>query len=619
MNFLLLLFLSVFVVSVIGVGIVQQWAVKYGWVVHPRTDRWHTRATALYGGVGFYPAFLLGSIITYFPYDWLALISQRPETATGLMESVALLIGALLMFIFGWLDDLKQFSPVSKLLVQLIATSLFVMTGAVIPVTEVNIFNILLTYFWFIGIINAVNMLDNMDGLSSGIVFIAAGTVVALSIFQTTSPLLAIPIALSLMAALLGFWIYNRPPARIFMGDSGSLFIGYVIAALAIPSELNGYFGVINTETTTILALLIPATILAVPIFDTTLVTITRKWRAQKASQGGQDHSSHRLVSLGIKENQVIWIFYSIAVVAGIIAVGMQYYTNYALLLFSGFAIGLLLVGIYLAHMTAQIAKNEVVPPTWTQIVSYFLYKWYAGMIMLDLVLIVACYYGAYLLRFDGVLLSPIYESILNTVPVVVPACLLAFVVSGIYSIQWHFISVPDIARYVLGVVGGVILSLAVVVIVNRFEPGQSRGAYLIFGMLLILVLVATRLSFRFFDHLLSISLKNTKNEQYQSILIYGAGKGGKILLEEIFSNPEFKTFRVIGFIDDDDRKIKHKLHGLPIRSLTEWSDYIKEMTPEIWISSKLISINKIRKFENQLKTNLSIRCLNLKISNLQE
>lgn len=155
--------------------------------------------------------------------------------------------------------------------------------------------------------------------------------------------------------------------------------------------------------------------------------------------------------------------------------------------------------------------------------------------------------------------------------------------------------------------------------IVNRFEPGQSRGAYLIFGMLLILVLVATRLSFRFFDHLLSISLKNTKNEQYQSILIYGAGKGGKILLEEIFSNPEFKTFRVIGFIDDDDRKIKHKLHGLPIRSLTEWSDYIKEMTPEIWISSKLISINKIRKFENQLKTNLSIRCLNLKISNLQE
>jgi UDP-GlcNAc:undecaprenyl-phosphate GlcNAc-1-phosphate transferase len=262
------------------------------------------------------------------------------------------------MFILGGLDDLKQFSPKRKLLVQLIATSLFVMTGAVIPVTEVKIFNILITYFWFIGIINAVNMLDNMDGLSSGVVFIAAGTVVVLSVSGTASPskLLAIPIALSLMAALLGFWIYNRPPASIFMGDSGSLFIGYVIASLAIPSELNGYFGFINTEATTILALLIPATILAVPIFDTTLVTITRKLRAQKASQGGRDHSSHRLVLLGFKEKQVIWIFYSIALVAGLLVLGMQRYTDYALHLFSGFAIVLLLVGIYLTRMTAQIS-----------------------------------------------------------------------------------------------------------------------------------------------------------------------------------------------------------------------------------------------------------------------
>jgi UDP-GlcNAc:undecaprenyl-phosphate GlcNAc-1-phosphate transferase len=617
---LVLLCLSVFVVSVAGVGIVRQLAMKSGWVVQPRSDRWHTKATALYGGVGFYPAFLLGSIITYFLYDGLALISQRPEIAAGLMQSVALGIGALLMFIFGWLDDLKQFRPVTKLLVQLIAASFAVVAGIVIPVTPVEIFNILITYFWFVGIINAVNMLDNMDGLSSGVIFIAVGAVVVLSVSGMASPskLLAIPIALSLMMALLGFWFYNRPPASIFMGDSGSLFIGYVIASLAIPTELNGYFGIVNPKPTelSLLALLIPATLLAVPIFDTTLVTISRKWQAQKVSQGGRDHSSHRFVSLGFKEKQVIGIFYSLALCAGAIAVEMQRYIDYAFLLFSGFAIVLLLVGIYLTRLTTPEADNEVAPSTWTwrKIVSHFLEKWYVGMIMLDLVLIAACYYGAYLLRFDGVLLPQISESILNTVPLVVPACLIAFVISGIYTISWHFISVPDIARYVLGVVGGIILSLAVVVIVNRFEPGQSRGAYLIFGLLLFLVVVATRLSFRFFEHLLRISLKNAQNEQYQPILIYGAGKGGKILLEEILSNQDFKEFCVTGFIDDDLRKRGSRAYGLQVKSLTEWADYVKEVAPEIWISSKSISIDKLRNFENKLETTLSIRRLRLEI-----
>ncbi len=612
---LLLLSLFVFITSVAGVGIVRWLAVRYDWIAQPRKERLHNnKTTALHGGIGFYPAFLIGLIVTfvnYFPHNWLALWTE----IGWIRQGIALGVGALLMFMCGWLDDLKEYRPTTKLLVQLIAASLFIMAGAVIPVTQIQILNMLITYFWFIGIINAVNMLDNMDGLSSGVVFLAVGTVVILSVFTSPTELLAIPIALSLMAALLGFWIYNRPPASIFMGDSGSLFIGYVLASLAIPNELNGYFGIVKTNTISILALIIPATILSIAIFDTTLVTITRKWRAERASQGGLDHVSHRLLSLGFKDKQVLWIFYSFALFAGFIAVVMQRYIDYALLLFSSFVIIMLLLGIYLNHKTVRRAKDEMDPPTWTQIISYFHYKWYVSIILLDLVLIVVCYYAAYFLRFDGVLSYQVSKSILNTLPLVIPTCLLAFFISGIYRVQWDFISVPDISRYVFGIAGGVILSLATLVIFNRFEMGQSRGAYLIFGLLLFLVIIATRLSFRFFDHMLSIPLKNIQNRQCQPILIYGAGKGGKILLEEIFSNPEFKTFGVIGFIDDNAQKRQLNLSGLPIKSLIDWKDSLKkEVIPEIWISSKLISIDKIREFEKKEKISISIRRMMLKL-----
>jgi len=614
---LVILSLFVFVASVFGVWVVRQLAMKYGWVVQPRSDRWHTKATALYGGVGFYPAFLLGVLVAFVMYFPNNLAASLIAENVWVKEGIAVLAGSLVMFILGGLDDLKQFSPVTKLLVQLIATSFAVAAGIVIPLTDVQIFNILMTYFWFVGIINAVNMLDNMDGLSSGIVFIAAGTIAILSGMVPHSNLLGIPIALSLMAALLGFWFYNRPPASIFMGDSGSLFIGYVLASLAIPNELNGYFGIVNPKPTelSLLALLIPATIVAMPIFDTTLVTITRKWRAQKASQGGRDHSSHRLLLLGFKEKQVLLVFYTMALLGGLVAVGMQHYTDYSLLLFSAFVVLMLLIGIYLTRTTAQkIIKSDMTPPTWTPFVNLLLHKWYFGMIMLDMVFVIACYYGAYLLRFDGVLSLQISESVVKTIPIVVVACLVAFFIAGIYRVQWYLISVPDISRYILGVTGGVILSLAIVVIVTRFEAGQSRGAYLIFGLLLFLVIVASRLSFRFFDHLLNTQLKKSQSGICTPVLIYGAGKGGKILLEEILSNPEFKEFCVTGFIDDDLGKRGNRVCGLPVKSLTDWADYVKEVTPEIWISSKSIPVNKVQNFKMRSEMSISIRRMILKL-----
>ena len=158
--------------------------------------------------------------------------------------------------------------------------------------------NQLVTYFWFIGIINAANMLDNMDGLASGVVIISIVTLVLLTLGvadKAPAEYFGIQLGLMLAAAVAGFWVFNRSPASIFMGDSGSLSIGYLVAGLAVPSSLNGFLGLATTENvlSNLLALIIPAMALALPIYDTTLVTLTRKWRGSAGMpEGRRDHSS---------------------------------------------------------------------------------------------------------------------------------------------------------------------------------------------------------------------------------------------------------------------------------------------------------------------------------------
>ncbi|MER3423156.1 MAG: hypothetical protein C4293_07935, partial [Nitrospiraceae bacterium] len=320
----------IFLFSLLGTALMRWLAGRLGWVVKPRADRWHKKPTALHGGVGFYPAFLLGSSVILF---W-QLSGESPgwsslgTVSKDVVLAASLLIGSFLMFCLGLWDDFANLRPATKVIGQLVAASVFIFAGGIFPLSGNYVPDLLVTYFWFVGITNAVNMLDNMDGLASGVVILAGVTVVVLTLQANPSSVHIPPavwLGVMLVSALLGFWVHNRPPATIFMGDSGSLFIGYVLAALAIPSPLNDFLGVQTRANVLgpVLALLIPATVLAVPIFDTTLVTITRKWRAAKATQGGRDHSSHRLVGLGLSEKRAVWVLYSFSVLGGVVAILM--------------------------------------------------------------------------------------------------------------------------------------------------------------------------------------------------------------------------------------------------------------------------------------------------------
>ncbi|HZH34089.1 MAG TPA: MraY family glycosyltransferase, partial [Pyrinomonadaceae bacterium] len=229
---------------------VRELAHRFGFVAKPKSDRWHKRPTAMMGGV----AIFLTTVIVY-----LLFLQHTPQ-------SWVVICGSTVLFLVGLIDDLLQVKPYQKLFGQLVGTAIVVSFGLVLPWTDFQLLNILITVFWLVGITNAINLLDNMDGLSGGTAAIAAISL-ALTLYangQTNELLLMI----GFIAALAGFLVFNFNPASIFMGDSGSMFVGFFLASSVLLNNNGGQSRSIFS------VLAIPVLILFIPIFDTTFVTV---------------------------------------------------------------------------------------------------------------------------------------------------------------------------------------------------------------------------------------------------------------------------------------------------------------------------------------------------------
>jgi UDP-GlcNAc:undecaprenyl-phosphate GlcNAc-1-phosphate transferase len=265
-----------FLLAVALTAVVRALARRRGFVARPKTDRWHKRPTAMMGGV----AIWLAIIITYLGF-----------VPHGAQEWVV--VGAAsFLFLIGLIDDVLHIKPYQKLIGQVMGAAIVVNYGLILPWTRSHAANIVVTIFWLVLITNAINLLDNMDGLATGIAAIAAGFL-AFN-FAAANQTLEATILATFTAALLGFLVYNSHPASIFMGDGGSMFIGFFLASAALVHVSGG------RSRSFIPVLLVPILVLFIPIFDTALVTVLRKLAGRPASQGGRDHTSHRLVALGL-------------------------------------------------------------------------------------------------------------------------------------------------------------------------------------------------------------------------------------------------------------------------------------------------------------------------------
>jgi UDP-GlcNAc:undecaprenyl-phosphate GlcNAc-1-phosphate transferase len=532
--------------------IVRWGAVRSGRVAIPREDRWHKKTTALLGGIAIYcasgvPLIWLadfGSVIEY------AQAPSRPDPPSYMAVAC---LGMAIMFILGLLDDLFRFRPQNKLIVQIVVASMVAFLGYRLQWTSSLTGDTILTIIWIVGITNAVNLLDNMDGLCAGISLIAA--VCFAFLHSTEGSFQFLPVSLFLIGASAAFLMYNFHPASIFMGDCGSLPIGFALSVLCLhPGTKPLHF--------TVSFYALPVLVLMVPIFDTTMVTTIRLLSGRKPSTGGRDHTSHRLVLMGFGERGAVLFLYGTALLSALAAVFVQQHDSLAApTVIIPLLLAVILMGIYLAQIRVYPEKEFSVlrKGRFTPIILEITFKRQIFHVGLDLVLVAFAYYLSYRVRFGfSREFNLFFEIFLKSLPVIITCKFVAFFLLGVYRGMWRYIGLNDVFVYLKASLLGTLLSLALVTYIYRFAS-FSKGVFLIDCFLTAAFLVGSRVSFRSFREF--VKHRALKGE---NVLIYGAGRGGQVLLREILDNKRL-TVKPVGFVDDDISKVGKRFYGYPV------------------------------------------------------
>ncbi len=275
-------------------------ALKIDLVARPREQRLHRTTTPLMGGLAIYGALVLTLLIFGLPAHFV--------------ELGAILAGATLMALLGLWDDRHELAPKVKFAGQIAAAGVLVSTGVRVRMFDnLPLLDAALTIFWVVGLTNALNFQDNMDGLAISIAAIASSFFLILAVME--GQYLVGSLAAALCGASAGFFIYNFNPANTFMGDMGSMVLGFTLAVLGIKLRFSGPLSV---------TWMIPIIVLGLPIFDTTLVIFTRLREGRSPAQGGKDHSSHRLMRMGLGQRSTLAVLCAICIALGGAAVAIS-------------------------------------------------------------------------------------------------------------------------------------------------------------------------------------------------------------------------------------------------------------------------------------------------------
>jgi len=543
--------ISAFALCLALTPLVRALSARNGWMAYPQKERWHKRPTALLGGIAIFfgiavPLFFLSDFDSLRP-----LLTKATRGFDPPAIAAVILIGATLLFVLGLIDDFIHIKPHTKLIGQILVASIVTFLGFRLQwVTSLTI-DTTLTILWIVGITNAFNLLDNMDGLCAGIGLVAAAYLAVL--FAGARPEASLA-AMILAGSLAAFLVYNFNPASIFMGDCGSLLIGFTLAVLGLHYSGSGGDNRLS-------AVVVPVMVLMVPIFDTSLVTLIRILSGRKASVGGKDHTSHRLVLMGFSEKRAVLFLYGTAAVSGLAALFVSRTdTLTSPVVIIPLTLSILLMGIYLAQLRIYPEKefSRLRNRTFTPLLVELTYKRQMLLVILDFFLIAFAYYLSYRLRFDSGRFPYYFKVFLQSLPAVIACKFLAFFSIGIYRGIWRYMSTDDVYVYVKASTIASLLSVVVVTFIFRFKD-FSKGIFIIDWILVTGLLLGTRGSFRLFTDTF-----RRKTMSGDTVLIYGAGRGGEILMRELLNNERLKI-KPLGFIDDDPMKTGKKLQGYPV------------------------------------------------------
>lgn len=325
-----------FVASLIITPLVKRFAIKIGATDKPNHRKVHQKIMPRLGGLAIYISFVIGVLILK-PMD---------------VYATPILIGSVIIIITGFLDDMTELSAKWKLLGQIVAAVVVVLGG--VQVEFINLpfgygelhfgyMSIPLTIFWIVAITNAINLIDGLDGLAAGVSSIALITISGMAFLK--GDVFAMTMGLIVLVSTVGFLFYNFHPAKIFMGDTGALFLGYMIAVLSL----------LGFKNITAISLIIPVIVLGVPISDTLFAIIRRIVHKQPLSAPDKSHLHHCLLRLGFSHRQTVLLIYAMAAMFGLAAFIFSMSTMWGAVILG---VILLLAIEIVVELTGLVGKN---------------------------------------------------------------------------------------------------------------------------------------------------------------------------------------------------------------------------------------------------------------------
>lgn len=565
-------------------------AIRIGAVDCPGERKIHTVAIPRLGGL----AVVVSGILT-------ALTALECERALGWLIHLdfgvwkPVLLGGSVVFLAGVWDDLRRIPAWMKFLFQAVAAWIAIWYG--IRVEYISLLGsngfylgalaLPLTFVWIIGITNAFNLVDGLDGLASGLAIIAAGSIATLFLLRGDAQDMLLLVIL--LGALLGFLPYNFNPATIFLGDSGSLVIGYVLAVTAITGSQKG---------ATALAVVIPLLVFGLPIVDTLLSMVRRfvgslrMLKSRKASlkeqirgtkrmfEADQKHIHHRLMALGFSHRNAVLVLYALALGLSLLALlsVLAQYRNASIILIA--------IGMATYIGLRKLGYDEI-----TFLRTGTLLRWYDLLTFnrlfflgfIDMALITAAYWGAFGLKYDQALSAEITVWYIGTFPLVLVVQLIVLYVLGLYRGVWQAAEINDLIRVVLVVLPAVALSYVLALV--SLPPVETLRFFLLDALLLSALVVGARSTYRVLDY-----IQQRENSTGGAALIYSAGRGGRLVLRELLQNPGFGLCP-IGFLDDDPRLQGRTVNSVPILGSVHDLGSIVAAQP---VSCLIISSSKI-------------------------
>ena len=551
---LLLALLASLILTVALLPFAKRAGEAWGLHAYPSSDRWHTLAVPNTGGIAMVAAVVIGVWVSG------AMLTMAP-----------VILSTSLMFALGLIDDAWPLPPWLKLGAQVIAAALVLTLLPPIAITGWAQVDWVIALGWIVGLSNAVNLIDNIDGLATGVVAIAAAGVLAI-LWISPGPHAA-GLALLLAAVIgtaVGFLAFNFPPARIFMGNSGSYLLGSLVGTATLLAAADARPAPAGFAAAVL--------ILTVPILDTIFVTVTRGLARRSAFLGGRDHLSHRLAAVGFGDRDATLVLYGVGAAGSVVAAGLLLWpTSVAWGVIGLFIGGLLLLGLVVAQVPVDRASSPMPFP------GELLSRCRPHAVILDGLLLASAYAIAYVIRFREPELSGFLPHFLRSLPIVVGLQLAALWISGNYRGPLEH---PGMRALLQGSSLGVVASVVAVLYLARFE-GYSRVVFAVNAILAPAMLLTSRTLLAAVDRLLHL-----RRSGGRGAIIYGAGRAGAVAARELRRNADI-GLAPIGFIDDDPTKRWTSIEGLGVLGPVDALGSLLDRKPGV-IAAVILSIDDL-------------------------